>query len=364
MSTQRIIQHVDIDSFYPSVEIRENPKLRSLPVVVGSDPKEGKGRGVVVSPSYEARKYGIHSGQPISRAYRLCPDATFIHPPNFGLYGRVSTEIMALIRTFTTKFEQVSIDEAFLDVTDKANNYEEAVKIASRIKKALFEEQGFTCSIGIAPNKSTAKIASEFKKPNGLTSVEPASVKKFLAPLHVSAITGVGRKTEIFLKGKGIETIGQLQKIEGKTLVRYFGKGGVWLWGVAQGLEQIEVKERTVRKSLSLEHTFEFDVDDVPVVIRKMKDLADHLHRRLIMNDLEFMKVGIRIRFGNFQTFTRERSLNSPTNQKDVIVEHTRKLFGEFEKRNQKIRLIGLRVSGLSKRDLQKKGLDSFLTDL
>lgn len=363
MISRRIIQHVDLDSFYPSVEVRENSKLRSLPVIVGSDPKEGKGRGIVVSPSYEARKYGVHSGQPISRAYKLCPDAIFIHPPNFGLYGKVSSEIMTLIRSFTTKFEQVSIDEAFLDVTDQVKTYAAAIDLASKIKKELFEKEGFTCSIGVAPNKSIAKIASEFQKPDGLTAVEPANVKEFLAPLPVSVITGVGKKTEIFLKGKGIETIGQLQKVEGKTLVRYFGKGGVWLWGVAQGLEQIEVKERTMRKSLSLEHTFEYDTDDRALLIGKMNELADHLHRRVMMNDLEFMKVGIRVRFSNFQTFTRERSLHNSTNQKDVIIEHTRKLFTEFEDRNQKIRLIGLRVSNLSKRDPQKEGLDTFLTN-
>lgn len=363
MISRRIIQHVDLDSFYPSVEIRENPELRSLPVIVGADPKDGNGRGVVVSSSYEARKYGIHSGQPISRAYKLCPDAIFIHPPNLGLYGRVSSEVMTLIRSFTTKFEQVSIDEAFLDVSDRVKNYTGAIELASKIKKELLAKEGLTCSIGVAPNKSTAKIASDFQKPDGLTAVEPTKVKEFLAPLPVSVITGVGKKTELFLKNKGIETIGQLQKVEGKTLVEYFGKGGVWLWGVAQGLEQIEVKERTTRKSLSLEHTFEYDVDDRNLVFGKMKELADHLHNRVIMNDLEFMKVGIRVRFSNFQTFTRERSLHNSSNQKDVIIELTRKLFTEFEDRDQKIRLIGLRVSSLSKHDPKRKGLDTFLTN-
>ena len=229
--------------------------------MVGADPKEGNGRGVVASSSYEARKLGIHAGQPISRAYRLCPKAVYLRP-NFALYGRVSERVMNIIKSFADKFEQVSIDEAFADVSNSARDYEGARRIAVLMKKDILDKEGLTCSIGIAPNKSTAKIAAEFEKPNGLTVVERKRVVEFLAPLPVSAITGVGPKTRQFLESIGVRSIKDLQALPGRDLVKYFGKTGVWLWGVAHGLEEIPVRERNSMKTLSAEHTFESDTSD------------------------------------------------------------------------------------------------------
>ncbi len=357
----RIIIHVDIDSFYPSVEVRQNPSLKGLPVIVGADPKGGKGRGVVVSCSYEARKFGIHSGQPISRAYRLCPDAIYLRP-NFPLYGRASSSVMRLLRSFADKFEQVSIDEAFLDVTSRVADYQEAESFALKIKQELHRSEGLTCSIGIAPNKSSAKIAAEFQKPDGLTVVEPERVKDFLAPLPVYVITGVGKKTQNFLKSMGVETIGQLQNIPGKDLVKYFGKGGVWLWGVAHGLEKIDVKERMMMKSLSAEHTFEYDIDDKAKVLATTESLADELHRRVASANLLFKTVGIKVRFRGFETHTRENSLPNYTDQQGVLLQEAKNLFREFEHDRRKIRLIGLRVSNL-KKDIERKGLEVWLKD-
>lgn len=356
----RIIIHVDIDSFYPSVEVRENPSLKGVPVIVGADPKGGKGRGVVVSCSYEARKFGVHSGQPISRAYSLCPDAVYLRP-NFSLYGKVSSSVMALLRSFPDKFEQVSIDEAFLDVTNKVVNYEETRSLAIKIKEEMLRKEGFTCSIGVAPNKSTAKIASEFQKPDGLTVVEPDRVKDFLAPLPVSVITGVGKKTAHFLKSIDVETIGQLQNVPPKDLVKYFGKGGVWLWGVAHGLERIDVQEKKMMKSLSVEHTFDFDVEDRSKVLAIMEELADQLHKRVASANLLFKTVGIKVRFRHFETHTRENSLPNYTDQRDMLLQETKNLFREFEKDERKIRLIGLRVSNVRRADVEKKGLEVWL---
>lgn len=356
----RIIIHVDIDSFYPSVEVGENPALKGLPVIVGADPKGGSGRGVVVSCSYEARKFGVHSGQPISKAYKLCPQAVFLRP-NLELYGRVSSRVMKLLRSFAGKFEQVSIDEAFLDVTDKVASYEEARNQALKIKQELLKQENFTCSIGIAPNKSTAKIASDFQKPNGLTVVGTDRVKEFLAPLPVSAITGVGKKTQHFLKSIGVETIGQLQAVPGKDLAKYFGKGGVWLWGVAHGLEQIEVRERKMMKSLSVEHTFEYDIEDKTKVLAKIEEVAQELHRRILAANLVFKTVGIKVRFRHFQTYTRENSLPSYTNDRTTLLNEGRNLFREFEKDDRKVRLIGLRVSHLKETEREEKGLAAWL---
>ncbi len=356
----RIIMHVDIDSFYPSVEMRENPSLKGLPVIVGADPKGGKGRGVVVSCSYEARKFGVHSGQPISRAYRLCPDAVYLRP-NFSLYGKASSSIMRLLRSFVDKFEQVSIDEAFLDVTNKVVDYEEARALALQIKEELLKKEGFTCSIGIAPNKSTAKIASDFKKPDGLTVVKPDHVKEFLAPLPVSAITGVGKKTAYFLRSIGVETIGQLQNVPGKDLVKYFGKGGVWLWSVAHGQERIEVREREMMKSLSAEHTFDYDIDDHAKVLATMEVLAEELHKRVVSANLLFKTVGIKVRFRHFETSTRENSLPNYTDEKEILLQEAKSLFREFEQDDRKIRLIGLRVSNMKKVGVGKTGLEVWL---
>lgn len=356
----RIIMHVDLDAFYASVETREIPSLKGQPVIVGFDPKEGKGRGVVVAASYESRKLGVHAGQPISRAYKLCPQATYLRP-NFPLYGKTSASVMKLLRSFADKFEQVSIDEAFLDISDKTASYEEARIRAVKIKQELETQEQLTCSIGIAPNKSTAKIAADFSKPDGLTVVPPDQVKQFLAPLPVNAITGVGKKTEQLLKSLGVETIGQLQNIPGKDLVKYFGKGGVWLWGVAHGQEQIEVIEQKPVKSLAAEHTFEHDTEDKTMVLTKMQELADDLHRRLTSANLEFRTVGIKIRFKHFQTYTREHSLPSSTNSRDTILQVGKDLLREFEKEDRPIRLIGLHVSNLEASEPKGEGLEQWM---
>jgi DNA polymerase IV (archaeal DinB-like DNA polymerase) len=349
--SNRVIFHVDIDSFYPSVEIRENPQLKGKAVIVGADPKGGRGRGVVVSCSYEARKLGIRSGMPISRAYRIAKDNAAYLRPNFPLYLDVSKKIMNLLKGFADKFEQVSIDEAFLEVTEKVEeNYEQARGYAIEIKTKLESVQKLTCSIGVAPNKSAAKIASDFQKPDGLTVVSPGDLKSFLAPLPTRAISGIGTKTEAFLDSIGVKTIGDLQKVPGQQLVKYFGKTGVWLWGVANGLEQIEVKERPMR-SLGAEHTFEKDVADQAEVLSKLQELVDRLHMRILSAGVKFRVVGIRIRFTHFQTFSRENTLPTFTSEKQIIFSESSNLLREFEKKKDKVRLIGVYVADFRARD-------------
>jgi DNA polymerase IV (archaeal DinB-like DNA polymerase) len=313
-------------------------------LIVGADPKGGRGRGVVVSCSYEARKFGIRSGIPISRAYALNPDAVYVRP-DFPLYGRVSKKVMELLRSHADKFEQVSIDEAFLDVTERVNgNFDTARDLAVKIKTDLEAKEGLLCSIGVAPNKSGAKIASEFQKPDGLTVVKREELVHFLARLPVSAISGVGKKTEEFLASIGVKTIGDLQKIPGQQLVKYFGKTGVWLWGVANGLERIDVQERPMR-SLSAEHTFEQDVADKAQVFSKMEELASRLHGRVLSSKVEFKVVGIKIRFSHFQTFTRENTLPFFTSNLATMIQEARNLFREFEQNPRKVRLIGIFVA-------------------
>jgi DNA polymerase IV (archaeal DinB-like DNA polymerase) len=340
----RIIFHVDLDAFYPSVEVKNDTSLRDKPVVVGADPRAGRGRGVVVSSSYEARRLGVKSGMPISRAFKLAPEAVYVRP-NFQLYSAVSKRVMRLLETFADKFEQVSIDEAFLDASSRlGHDFAKAREHALKIKQELLSKEELTCSIGVAPNKSAAKIASDLQKPNGLTIVEPKNLIEFLAPLPVRSISGIGPKTEEFLLSKGISTIGELQRVPGKELVRYFGKTGVWLWGVANGLEKIDVKQRPMR-SLNAEHTFDTDVEDKQAVLRKLNSLVDKLHKRVVLSKVEFRVVGIKIRFTHFQTYSRENTLPFYTSETDAILQEARNLFREFEANPRKVRLIGVFVA-------------------
>jgi nucleotidyltransferase/DNA polymerase involved in DNA repair len=268
-----IVFHVDLDAFYVSVEARENPRLRGLPVIVGADPEQGKGRGVVVTCSYEARKFGLRSGMPISRAWKLCPTGVYLRPNN-KLYERVSKEVMNTLRGFADGIEQTGIDEAFLDLGTRATGIDDAKELALEIKRVVKATHGLTCSIGVGPNKSTAKIASDMQKPDGLTIVPLDSSAEFLAPLPVSAIPGVGKKTQAFLRERRIETIGQLQAVPGKQLIQWFGKTGVWLWGVVHGIEEMPVRPRETPRSLSVERTFRNDVVDFGRVYAEMDDAA------------------------------------------------------------------------------------------
>lgn len=357
----RVIFHVDLDAFYASVEQRENPSLRGGPLIIGADPKKGKGRGVVVACSYEARKHGLHSGQPISLAYKLCPGGVYIRP-NLTLYGQVSTDVMERIRKFADKFEQVSIDEAYLDVTQSCLLYAGPIELAKRIKAELRESEDLSCSIGIAPNKSAAKIASDFQKPDGLTYVEPEHVKEFLAPLPVSKISGIGKKTESHLNQLGIKTIGDLAKYPPRTLYKQFGKSAVWLWAIANAEEHVEVQENYVMKSIGAEHTFDVDTDEWSAIDRQLLALVDFVHKRLLVENMTFRTVTLKIRFTGFETYTRTKTLRFPTASKEVIVDAVRALSDEFRDHPKKIRLVGVRISGLEGKTgkTARQTLDSF----
>lgn len=356
----RIIFHVDFDAFYVSVEVRENPAIRGKPVVVGADPEGGRARGVVVACSYDARSFGLHSGMPISQAYRLCPQAVYIRP-NFELYERVSGEVMNTLREFADEFEQVGIDEAFLDVSRRVGTAGEAEALALELKKRVKEVHRLTCSVGIAPNKSSAKIASDRKKPDGLTLVPFDGVEAFLRPLPVSAVPGVGRKTEEFLKEKGIETIGQLQQLEGRQLLSWFGKNGVWLWGVIHGKENIEVRQQAFPKSLSVERTFRQDVLDFQAVRREASSAASELIGRVRSQRLSYRTGGVKIRFQGFETHTREKSLISHTDSEDSLQAMVESLLSEFESEDRPVRLVGVRVADLRPMDSEPSSLDDWV---
>lgn len=344
----RVILHVDIDAFYASAEQSMNPSLRNKPLIVGADPKEGKGRGVVLTASYEARKYGVHSGQPISQAYKFCPNAFYVRP-NWQLYENLSNKVMTTLKAFADKLEQVSIDEAFLDVTSKVANYDDIANLVGAIKNAIKQETGLTCSIGVAPNKSVAKIASDFNKPDGLTIVKPNDVASFLAPLSVAKISGIGPKSQKLLEDLGIRTIGELASHQVEELAKYFGKNGVWMCNIANGIDRSDVVEYYERKSIGAERTFEEDIGDYRIVQKTLDMLSDEVANTLKNEGYLFKTAGIKVRFADFYTATRARTLKDYTDSKQILSTRCRDLFKDFEKDGRRIRLVGVRVTGLRK---------------
>jgi DNA polymerase IV (DinB-like DNA polymerase) len=355
----RIIMHVDMDAFYSSVEQRENLTIKDKPVIVGADPKGGKGRGVVAGCSYEARKFGVHSAQPISQAYRLCPEGVYLRP-NYKLYDEASEQVMQVLRSYAAKFEQISVDEAFMDLTARVTNFDEAAVLATKIKQEVKDKTQLTCSVGIAPNKSVAKIASDLKKPDGLTIVPPEKVRKFLAPLPVNKISGIGKKSTEVLRQIGINSIGDLASAQPIKLTEVFGKYGSRLWQVANGIDEKEVVTTYPIKSISSETTFDEDVADRAKVREAFRSLIDDVYARTLSQNMLFRTVGIKVRFEDFSTFTRAKTHAKYTNERSVIEEYVRTLFSEFETSRKKIRLVGVRVSSVRKADTAQETILSW----
>lgn len=366
----RIILHVDMDSFFSAVEVRENPELKGLPVIVGGriqiegekviEESDRKLRGVVSTCSYEAREYGIHSAMALSQAYKLCPDAKFI-PVNMPLYKKVSTELMSILKTYADKLEQVSIDEAFLDVSTKVRDWNDARQYAQRIKKEIQEKEGLTCSIGIAPNKTIAKIASDFVKPDGMTVVEQEHAREFLALLPVKKIPGVGPKTEQILKQMGIETINQLASCDVQKLVAQFGKYGWRLHQAAKGIDESEVEEGWERKSLSRETTLDEHTRDRELIYRCIDELAEKVHKKLLEEGFVFKTVAIKVKFDDFTIHTRAQTFKSFHSDLNTLSKTAKELVGVFigEKgKGRQIRLIGVRVSHLSVVDEKQRRIE------
>ena len=352
--SSRIILHIDMDSFYASVEMHERPELREKAVVIGADPKNGKGRGVVATCSYEAREYGIRSAMPISQAFVLCPHAIFL-PPDFPLYARISSEIMTILRSFCYRFEQVSIDEAFLDLTP-VGSFSAAELLAGKIKTMIQTTLGLSCSIGVAPSKLVAKIASDFKKPDGLTIVKPEKVAAFLSQMPVIKIPGIGKKSELELHELGIRSIGESAAYDVRRLGNRFGRGGVWLHEMALGIDESEVKERVEIKSVSKERTFEMDTDDPQILFLTMNTLIEEVHRNIIGEEIRFKTITVKVRYEGFETKTKAKTLLHFTDSVSILRNNAqvmlRSLCG-----STRIRLIGLRVSSFEKSDAMQMTL-------
>jgi DNA polymerase IV (archaeal DinB-like DNA polymerase) len=341
-----IIMHVDLDAFFPSVEVREHPELKAKPVIVGADPKGGAGRGVVSSASYEARKFGVRSAMPISRAWKLCPNGVYLRT-HFDLYIPASNSIMEILRSHADKFEQGGIDEAYLDVSSRVKDFDEAEVFAKHLMEEVLEKTRLTCSVGVAPNKMIAKIASDFRKPYGLTLVKPEEVKDFLFPLEVRKIPGVGAKTEQVLLELNIETIKDLASMKPEMLTKLFGAWGARLHEFANGIDNREVIEDYETKSIGRDTTFEKDMDDEEQILRILDELAEEVHADVISNGFKFKTITIRIRYEHFDTHTRAKSLTFYTNDLDILRNNAKRLIDPFLRGKKNVRLIGVRVSGL-----------------
>jgi DNA polymerase IV (DinB-like DNA polymerase) len=339
----RIILHIDMDSFFASVEAREHPEFAGKPIIVGADPKEGKGRGVVSTCSYEARVFGVRSGMPISEAYRRCPEGIYL-PVNYRLYSEVSRRIMEILRGHADAFEQVSIDEAFLDLSS-IGSYDAVRVRALHIQMEIGEKEGLSCSLGIGPNKLIAKIASDFHKPGGITVVRPEEVRAFLSPLPVRTIPGIGKKTGEELQQMGISTIGELSETDVQELIARFGRWGLSMYRFAHGQDEREVVEEREPRSISREVTFGEDTADPLLLSQGMAGLAADLHQTLTRKHFLFRTITIKVREAGFITHTRARSLDHATDDPGVIERVSLALLQEFLD-GRKIRLIGLRLSG------------------
>jgi DNA polymerase IV (DinB-like DNA polymerase) len=350
---RRFIFHLDMDHFYTAVEEREHPEIRGKAVIVGADPKGGKGRGVVSTSNYIARKAGVRSGMPISQAWRRCPEAVYL-PPNFPLYIKVSGEIMEIVRKYASKFEQWGIDEAFLDVTNQVKDYVEAEALARKIKQEIKEQQKLTCSIGVGPNKLVAKVASDFQKPDGLTSVREEEVEVFLAPLLARKLLWVGRKTEAKLNSLGINTIGDLAAYDPSALTSMFGVMGLQMHLMAKGIDRSEVEERVGVKSISHETTFEEDTADTSAIFQALESLCIDVQKETENQNLVFKTVTLKIRYQNFETHTRSKTLPFLTNRLHDLRKSAMEILSANLQKDRKIRLIGVRVSNLVSREKQK----------
>ncbi len=346
-----------MDHFFAAVETRERPEIEGKPVVVGANPKQGKGRGVVSTSNYEAREYGVVSGIPISRAWQLCPDAVFL-PVHYSLYRKVSAKIMKILQKHTDKFECWGLDEAFLDVSSQVADFEEAEELAQKIKTEVNQQEKLTCSIGVGPNKLVAKIASDFVKPDGLTVVQPEEVQLFLNPLRVRKLLWVGKKTEARLNHMGIKTIGDLANFDPTILAENFGSTGTQLYLMAHGLDESEVKSDWEQKSMSRETTFETDVSDFKVVLDTVTVLCEELHQEIVSSDFLFKTITIKIRYENFETHTHGKTLNFFSDQLQDIQKTAIKLVREYLFLNRKVRLIGVRLSSLFCADKQTRLTD------
>ncbi len=360
-----IILYMDLDAFFASVEIRENPKLADKPIVVGGNPKTK--RGVVSTCNYEARKYGIHSGMPINQALQLCPHLTMVRG-SFQLYGEVSKRIMKILSHYSPTMKVAGNDEAYLDLTDVVSDYEEAKRLATELKDDIYASEELTCSIGVAPNRILAKIASDSDKPDGLVIVKPLEIAEFLAPQKITIIPGVGKKSSVIFGNENIKLCGDLAKLPHQLAYQKFGKYGLKTWKLVNGYNTEKTEEKFVnheRKSISEERTFFERYNSWEEIWIRIDSSIDAIVSRLTVKKMSFRTITLKIRFKNFETYTRSHSLTSYNTSPKHVRIVVKKLLEEFEtKKSEDIRLVGVKISNLMQIDDSQKTLSQFFNNM
>jgi DNA polymerase-4 len=341
--TLRKILHVDMDAFYASVEQRDDPTLRGRPVAVGGRPES---RGVVAAASYEARVFGVRSAIPMSRAVRLCPDLVILRP-DFSKYAAVSQQVFAIFRSVTPLVEPLSLDEAYLDVTENAWGEPLGVEVARRLKSRIREETRLTASAGVAPNKFLAKIASGWKKPDGLTVISPERIEGFLQRLPVDALWGVGPKTAAKLRAAGIERLVDVRTAPTELLERAVGKWADGLRKLSLGEDDRAVEPNRERKSVGCEETYAKDLDDPAKIQAEVETLARHTAEYLERKDLRARTVVLKLRYADFQTITRSDTRDPATRSAEEIAARAVGLLEKTEAGRRPVRLLGVSVHGL-----------------
>jgi DNA polymerase-4 len=340
----RRILHIDMDAFFASVEQKRNPELIGKPVIIGGD-GDPKKRGVVSTASYEARKFGIHSGMPLRTAYKLCPNAIFL-PVDYEEYLKVSKLVKNILKDISSIMEDVGIDEAFLDITELERSSED---IAREIKERIKEKTGLTCSIGIGPNKLLAKIASDMQKPNGLTILSEKDIPDRLWPLPARKLIGVGPKTEAYLKELGVQTIGDIASLPIDTLIKHFGKSfGNYLYYASRGIDESPLITHWEPKSMSREITFQKDTNDWQFMAKTLSALVKELIADMKLSNYTGKTITVKVKYHDFKTVTRAKTLEDYSIDIDKIRKAAFECFSRIELK-KKVRLIGLRIGKLKK---------------
>ncbi len=343
-TSTRTILHLDMDAFFVSVERILDPSLEGKPVIVGGDPH---GRGVVAACSYEARKFGLHSAMPIRNAYRLCPQGVYLHG-HYKEYVRYSHAVKNILEKKLPLVQQASIDEFYLDFTGCSKIYGTALEFATNLQKEISGQLSLPCSIGIASNKTIAKIASDFKKPMGITYVPPGGEKEFLAPLSIEKIPGIGKRTYPVLCARGFRTVGDLANSSVDYLATLLGKFGTDLWEKANGHGNDILSQDHDRKSISKETTFEEDIVSKPRIESYLFEISGSVGQSIRNESWQASTISIKLRYSDFETITRAKTLSRPTDDDKIIFETARDLFRKAFTRRVGIRLIGIHLSKLN----------------
>lgn len=347
MASVKKIIHIDMDAYYAAIEVREDPSLKGKAVVVGGPPNS---RGVVSTCSYEARVFGIHSGMPSSQAWRLCPQAIFVYP-HFSIYKEVSAQIREIFFQYTDLVEPMSLDEAYLDVTENKVGECYATEIAKRIKAEILATTKLTCSAGVSYNKFLAKIGSELKKPDGLVIIPPHKAQEVLFDLPIEKFHGIGKVTAARMQKLGIKNGEDLYQMELKDLMKHFGKVGHFFFFIVRGIDNREVITEHEPKSISNENTFSTDIDSIDFLLSELRRIADKVSNRMMYKKIQGQSVILKLKYDNFELITRNATLPIMTSDREMIYKLAEQLLFQHWDQSRKVRLIGIGINKLDTMD-------------